>query len=385
MRSLFDLLATPDGRRFLAENGLLTDIDDFRARLNPPICDDLNTLIGLPRSSRLVHIGQQVCSDYAAWTLTKFTAGAQLGRYGDVQPVALWHDTYQAVSERYGMRVVVPSGSKQLGIWFAPRAVGHREPRFIPVGRPAVEEVLKRLGAWVTSRMQDRPKDERTAARSRLEALAEAVLAEDLATLGSTNAAFAGFLLAGRLGERLPSTMLSTMLDEGVLTSSVNAYLENIDDVIAVFNEAVAELSSQDVDPQVRPLDADYLPLHFSCPQDGSRLRLTHDRTGGHFGVATCGCGTSYRFDLGRTTMSLGELATVGRWSLDVSLPIHHNDQASGWIVGRSTALYGLVLNAVTERVLGGRPIPGWIPPDLTSGPRPGSQSDSLLVAYLTS
>ena len=154
--------------------------------------------------------------------------------------------------------------------------------------------------------------------------------------------------------------------------------------MIAVFNEAVAELVALDIDPQVRPVDEDYLPLHYSCPTDGSRLRLTHDRSDGHHGVATCRCGTTYRFDLGRSTLGLGELATTGRWSPDVSLPVHHNDQASGWIVGRSTALYGLVFNAVVEKVMGGRPIPAWIPPELSSGPAAGeSDAPTLLLEYL--
>jgi hypothetical protein len=181
----------------------------------------------------------------------------------------------------------------------------------------------------------------------------------------------------------LPAVTLSALMDRNILTASLDAYLERLDDVIAVFNEAVEELIALDIDPQVKPLEDDHLPLHYSCPKDGTRLRLTHDRSDGSAAVATCRCGVAYRFDLGRSTPGLGELAGTGRWSPDVSLPVHHNDQAGGWIVGRSTALYGLVLNSVIERVLGGRPIPGWIPPELSSGPRPGSEPPTLLVEYL--
>lgn len=384
MRSLFELLDDAGGRRFLADNDLLTDEQDFVSRLESPIEGSLNELVGLPEGSSLVHIGQQVCSDYAPWTLSKFTAGARLEDDTDAVPVIIWHDTYQADAERYGMRLVLPAGSKQLGIWLAPRSLGHHEPRFIPVGRPAVEEALKQLRAWVTNTVQSRPKPERTAARLRMDKLAEATLAGNLETLSSTNATIAGFLMEQRLGVAIASTSISSMLEHGVLTHSLDKYLACLDDVIAVFNETVAALTAQDIDPQVRPLNPDYLPLHFSCPQDGQRLRLAHEIDGGHFAVATCPCGTTYRFHLGATTPSLGELAETGRWSADVSLPVHHNDCSSGWIVGRSTALYGLVLNAVIARVLGGRPIPGWIPPDLMTGPQPGSPADSLLVEYLT-
>jgi hypothetical protein len=290
---------------------------------------------------------------------------------------------YQADSERYGMRLVLPAGTKQRGIWLAPRSTGAAEPRFIAVDRPAVEQALRELGGWVSHSVQERPRPERQAAQARMAALAAAVLAGKLDTLGQVAGEFAGFLLARRLGVDLPRVFLSSLVDGGVLTEPLNTFLERLDDVRAVFNEAVADLVAREIDPQVRPLPEDYLPLHFSCPEDGARLRLTHDRSSGHHAVGACRCGTAYRFDLGSDPMSLGELAATRRWSPDVSLPVHHNDQASGWIVGRSTALYGLVLNAVVAKVLGGRPIPGWIPPQLMSGPRPGSTAPSLLVDYL--
>jgi hypothetical protein len=41
------------------------------------------------------------------------------------------------------------------------------------------------------------------------------------------------------------------------------------------------------------------------------------------------------------------------------------------------------VLNDVIEKVMGSRPIPGWIPPELLTGPRPGDSESTLLVDYL--
>ena len=383
MRTLVDLLATDDGRGYLADRGLFTDVDEFRSSLRPPVSDALTEVVGLPPGARLVHIGQQVCADYAPWTLAKFVAGAELAAHDDAVPVVLWHDMYSAEAERYGMRLVLPTGSKLRGIWFAPRAVGGREPRFIPVTPASLDEALRELAAWVEQSVKDRSKPDRTSARARMSALGDAVRSAEPGTLADVDGVLAAFLLRQRVGVDLPGVTLSELVDSGVLTASLDLYLERFDDVIAVFNEAVAELVALDIDPQVRPVDEDYLPLHYSCPTDGSRLRLTHDRSDGHHGVATCRCGTTYRFDLGRSTLGLGELATTGRWSPDVSLPVHHNDQASGWIVGRSTALYGLVFNAVVEKVMGGRPIPAWIPPQLSSAPQPGSPAPTLLLEYL--
>jgi hypothetical protein len=50
---------------------------------------------------------------------------------------------------------------------------------------------------------------------------------------------------------------------------------------------------------------------------------------------------------------------------VDVTLPAYLNDHFSGAVVGRSSALYGLVLNATLEKVLRRHPIPVLIPPEL--------------------
>ncbi len=386
MRSLTDLLETAAGREFLTERGMHSDATTFHDQLRPPLNDDLNTLLGLPPGSRLVHIGQQVCVDYHPATASKFAAAGELMATGEVSPVVLWHDAFAADSERYGMRMVLPSGSKNVGVWLAPRRQGAGEPRFIEVAPDAVEQALEAVRKWVTHRVQEQPKSRRQDSLTRMDRLADAVRAADIATLGQANATFAGFLLREHLGVDLPSTALSTMLAAGQLTPSLNTYLAALDQVVAVFNETVADLVANDIDPQVAPLGDDYLPLRYSCPGDGARLVLRHDRErDDHFATATCRCGATYRFHLGIGTMSLGELEDTGRWSPDVSLPIHHREVASGWIVGRSTALYGLVMNEVIERVLADRPIPGFIPPDLLEDAAPDPPGVSLLVDYLTS
>jgi hypothetical protein len=100
------------------------------------------------------------------------------------------------------------------------------------------------------------------------------------------------------------------------------------------------------------------------------------------FAVATCRCGQNYAFHLGSGRAMLAELAATGRWSIDVSMPVHHNDLASGWIVGRSTALYGLVFNEVLSRVLGRTPIPMLAPAELADG---HEGTETLLVRHLLS
>jgi hypothetical protein len=160
-----------------------------------------------------------------------------------------------------------------------------------------------------------------------------------------------------------------------MLVASVEEYLTRIDEVVEVFNAAVARLVADDVDPQVRPLRADYLPRRYSCPRDGTRLRLDRGCARSRPAAAERANG----FELGDPPR-LDELRATGRWSIDVSMPVHHNDLASGWVGGRSTALYGIVFNEVLTKVLGRRPLPVLVPARL---PLEGVAEETLLVGYL--
>src|ERR687891_95790 len=96
-----------------------------------------------------------------------------------------------------------------------------------------------------------------------------------------------------------------------------------------------------------------------------------------------CACGAFYRFHLGSRSLSVGEVAATGRWSTDVTLPIYLNDLASGIVAGRSSAMYGMVLNEVLEKVLGRRPVPMLLPPDLPGVLAARDETKSLLQRYV--
>jgi hypothetical protein len=139
-----------------------------------------------------------------------------------------------------------------------------------------------------------------------------------------------------------------------------------------------------DVNPQVAVLPDDYLPLYYSCDADDRRLRLRHDVTGTeHFAAGTCTCGADYRFPLGGGPLSAEAVTRTDRWSPDVCVTLLQNDLVSGVVAGKSSAMYGLVLNEVLTRVLGREPVPVLVPADL--GAAPGSEpTPSLLYQYLT-
>lgn len=378
-RDLQGLLADDEGRAFLAARGMYTDPGEFLAALKPPERPELTAELGLASDALLVFVGQQACADYHPAVAAKFGTAMELRRWG-VEPVALWHDIDRVESERYGMRFVLPTGREGRGLWLAPRSLGAREARFVPVEQERLEQVFADVHRWVAASRRDGRADR----LARVDALADAVLSRPAENLGVANVALAEVLLREQLGVELPSRRLSELLQAGLYLRSMNLYLAALDDVIRVFNEALEELHANEVDVRLRPLTQDYLPLFVSCENCATRSRLRHVRSGpDHFAEAACRCGHEHRYHLGVDTPSLGDLEGSDRWSPDVSLAVHHNALASGCVVGRSSALYGLVFNQVVERALGMDPIPGLVPLDLRAEEQ-GPDGESLMVEYLT-
>lgn len=380
MRALSDLMGTDDGLALLEERGVMTDPAAFAARLRPPADPGLGDRLGVASERPLVYVGQQVCADIGLGTAAKYRALRDLVAEHDVAPAVLWHDMDSARSERFGARIVVPGEKKTRGIWLVPRATVERsdvEPRFVPVERERLEAAFDALEEWAVG---VRPGDVQ-AARSDVGRLRREVLDGEPETLGAVTRSLATALLRDALDLEAPSASASEMVEAGMLVGAIEEYIAARAEVVAVFNEVVESLGADGIDPQVRPLADDYLPLRFSCPDCATRLRLGAEVDGSALAAtATCRCERRCSFDLGRAgEPSLDALCETGRWSPDVSMPVHHNDLASGWVGGRSTALYGLVFNEVLRRVLDREPVP-----ILAAAGDRGDPDETLLVRLLS-
>lgn len=382
MRSLADLLASADGRQLLESRGAVLDEASFVGELRPPFRPGLGALVGLDSAKLPVYTAHQLLADYQPSVLSKITAAATLGRrYPQVAAVLVWLDLDRAGADKGAAAIQLFGRGGNLQIRLAPRRHDDKEIRFVPVDRGELEAGLRRMRAWA--------RQHGAAVAARFSSLEEAALEANPVTLAELNVAVTSFLLQQQLQVQAPSVLVSELMARGLLTDAVEEVVNRIDDVITVFNAAVDGLVAADVDPQVRPLRPGYLPLHYSCDRDDRRCSLVHDRQGDdHFAATTCVCGTTYRFHLGTTTLSIGELAATNRWSTDVTLPLYLGALTSGLVAGRSSALYGFVLNEVSEKVLGRRPVPMLIPQDLgavlagDSG-TPGAHGNSLLAQYL--
>lgn len=372
MRSLVQLLGSEEGRDFLAGRGIFDDRTRFRERLRGPAKPELASLAGSDPGEPVVVAAHQVQCDYPRSVTAKVRALRDLASTDGLVPTTLWLDMDRMGSNKLSNTITWPVGD--VGIRLAPKRFRELEPRFVPVEQAQLEKVV----AWLSDRAEPEHND-------RVERLGTALLAGEPRTLAEASHALTRFLLHEHLGFAPPSFLVSELAGRGLLTPALDAMIGRIDDVIAVFNAAIEELAGADVDPQVRPLRPDYLPLRFSCPRDGTRGPLVHERQGtDHFAAFACRCGVERRFHLGAGTPSLSEVAGSGRWSTDVTLPVSFNHLVSGHVVGRSSALYGLVLNRVIEKVLGGTTVPMLVPPDLPEVLAADGAPDSLVYDCLT-
>jgi hypothetical protein len=382
MRGLVDLLESADGRQLLESRGVFDDPPSFAEALEPPARPGMIRHLGLEAGTTLVYVGQQVQPDYPGSVTAKFRAARDLSPFSGVEPLILWLDTDRAGAHKGQAAITWPGpGRITRTTRLAPRRWKELEVRFVPVSEDDLRSAFAEMARWI----RELPRAGRARAEERRAALAHHVLGTRPQTLAVANRTLASFLLRGSLSFAPRSEFASDLLAPGLVSDAVAEVIARIDDFIAVFNHAVEGLAAQDVDPMVKPLPDDYLPVHYSCPQDGLRRRLVHERRGAdHFAVNVCPCGKEYRFHMGAGAAALGELGETDRWSPDVTLPVYVNGLVGGMVVGRSSALYGLVLNEVVAKVLGERPVPMLVPADLTQVLAAPSHPDSLLFDYLT-
>ena len=379
--SLNDLLNSSEGLRFLESKGVVVDRKEFEAQLRSPITSRLCELLDV-QDTKPVHSGQEIYIDYPRSVLSKLLVLHELEQEPDVFPFFLWVDTDRCGSDQFSVRIVWPLHGQKDVIRISPKALDAMESRFVAIDSSVLKKAIDRLGVCLS---QASAKGKRKAqSKSKYDELRTLFLQPNAQTLSEFNHQVTYFLLNNKLGINPRPVILSNLIHRGILTDEVNVFMNHLDDIVKVFNESVQSLVQKGIDPHIKPLNAQYLPLHFSCPADNRRLRLEHVITGkGHFATATCKCGVNYSFYLGERTLSMDELAATKRWSPDVCLPIFLNDVVSGWVAGRSSALYSMVFHDVLRKVLNKTPVPILVPQSLSRRESTPDLFDSLIYSYL--
>jgi hypothetical protein len=382
--TLAELAASERGTALLGGEGVFLDRRAFLGAISPPARDGLARLSQPSgsddgRARPIVYMGQQLSVDYGASVFAKLSLLSELEAAHDLHGCALWVDVDRAGSDKRMAVISWPRGDGRVGVSLAPPGSKDREPRFISIEKRELFRALDRLRTYLGEAGVGRRGLDRFAH------LRDVVLRHSTGTLADLSAQVTDLLLA-EYGIRLARVRLSSLLEERDLTEQVEACLNALPRVIEIFNGAVFDLRERGIDPLLHPLADDYLPLRISCKSDATRLPLRRrDGPSGVYAVATCSCGATYRFRLGRRELSLDEIVQTHRWSPDVLLPTLVNDLASGVVAGKSSAIYGMVLNRVLREALHKEPIPMLVPEALASRAPDGTHlvADSLMVSYL--
>jgi hypothetical protein len=384
MGVLAELTGSERGTALLRNEGVFLERHCFLEAIRIPARGALRRLSGPSgggdsRARPIVYTGQQLCVDYGASVFAKLAVLSELQTDHDLRGCALWVDVDRAGSDKRMTVISWPRRGGRAGVSLAPPGNKNREPRFIAIEKPELLRALDRLRTYLgEAGVGYRGLD-------RYAQLREILAESPPSTLADLSAEITDQVLS-EYGIRLTPLRLSRLLDERDLTEQVEACLNRLPRVIEVFNRAVSDLRELGIDPLLRPLGDDYLPLRIACASDATRLPLRRrDGVGGAYALATCRCGASYRFLLGRGDLSLSQIAQTHRWSPDVLLPTFLNDLASGVVAGKSSAIYGMVLNRVLREALDKDPIPIFVPESLTSRDADGPRlvADSLMVSYL--
>ena len=361
MRQLKDLMACGEGVAFLADRDMFVCQADFAARLQAPANGALTDYFAAP-TGKPVYALQQIYTDCTPSMLDRMALLRELERHPPCFPFFLWIDTDLAGSDPLMLRMLWTVFGKPVSLRLCPAANDVRELRFIPVDPAAVQEGLARLEVYVSQSVTGRKKVARARIRERLEALRVVLLPDPPGAHSDLNYRLSRFLLDNQAGLNPHSVRVSELL--ALLAPPVNDFINRLDDTIRVFNATAEALRSQSIEPHVKPLAPDYLPLHVSCRDCRRRLRLRRQTQGvDQFAAARCRCGEVYRFHLGGGRLSIDALVDGADWSPDVSLTLFLNDLVSGYVAGASSgAYYGLVMAEVLEQVFGRRRVPILLP-----------------------
>jgi hypothetical protein len=379
MQILADLLNSSDGLNFLETKGVFKNQNKFIDQLKPPIRSDLADQFGV-QDKKLICSGQQIYVDYHQSVVGKIEVLREMRSNEDLFPFFLWVDTDRSGSDNLITKFAWPGPSKKGAITILPPGANEVEERFVKIDSAQLSTAMARFETHL--RQSNKNVDGAKNKYLELRAFFENGHTQ---TLSVFNLRLTNFLLTQVLGYSPRSIMLSDQLNKTYILDAVNLLLNHVNDIVKVFNEARQTLIQEGVDPQVRFLEDDYLPLFFSCEADNRRLRLRHITNGNeHFADCTCKCGREYQFHLGKDTLSITEIAQTDRWSPDVCFPIFFNDLVSGYVAGKSSAIYLIILNEVLWKVLKKKPVPILVPESLGVNGIETTQVDSLIYRYFT-
>ncbi len=366
MQTLAALLSDPRGADLLAGHGVFSAPEPFLAALRPAM-GPKGASGSLP-----VYLHQQPAPDFGAGVVAKIAALIDLSQRsgGRVMPHLVAIDTDRAASSRGATRLVLDDDGPRPQVFpLTPPGSKYLEFRHIRTDPAQLAGVVGRLAAHLA-------RHGTPAQQARLQCIAPHIAPEEAGKgagvdYGRLAAGIGAFLIGAQFGTVPEISFSSALQDHPVARRALVGVLGGLDGFVAAVNDQIAAHHALGLGTAIGPLPPDYLPLFYSCPVTGERMRLHRRREGGVvMAEALSRHGRSYRFSLGRGD-EIDALAATGRWSVDVMLPVLLADMFSGLVVGRSSALYGMVMQAGLRKAFGTSICPMLVPPAL-AGWQPG-------------
>ncbi|MFN3231276.1 MAG: hypothetical protein ACE363_03835 [Alphaproteobacteria bacterium] len=368
MRDLVTLQSSPAGRRLLDKDQIYCDPELF--------LNHLQSARSHPNDEqRPVYTHQQIYLDYKSSVVAKVLALRNLQRRtAAIKADFIWIDTDRAASDKLAMRLYLPGEHGMVPVRLAPSGCDGAETRFIQMDPARLNEAIRRMEVIIRQMPGDME-----AKRTRFDRFKDGLRMDG--TLADLGRSIADLLFTEALAFQPRPVAVSTLIVSGDLIPVLERILNRQREFVETVNTRIKDLQALDVAPQLKPLADDYLPLFITCPDDGSRLRLHLQRDGkDHHAVAYHRSGRRSCYELGRSTLTIATLERDARWSPDVTLPLLINDNYSGMVAGKSSALYMLIFNEVMRTVLDMVPIPILVP---STWHVFSTNPDSLFCAYL--
>jgi hypothetical protein len=361
LKNLADLLSSASGRRLLSEHNIHVSCDEFLTTLKTPK-DSAPHMLGRRSGALPVYVHQQPSPDFSQSVVAKFRLLNNLRLMGGdhVEPWYVAIDTDRAASSKSPTRIAWHrAGRTEHTFRLTSPHSKYLEFRNIPVDLDRLRDSWQRIHTQVHRGCP--PEMEQ-----RLEEVGPHFFPARTTSYGEFSAGLGCFLLKRTLGETTNLLTLSNLQKLPAVTNSICRLLSRRQSFISAYNRKLAVLQSLGFDPGLRLLPPDYLPFFYSCPVDGERMRLSVQRTGLSWAAqGTSRAGRTYRFSLDDGS-NINTLMETGRVSLDITLPVHLSSLFSGLVVGKSSALYCMIMKSAAEESLDEQLCPMIIPTALT-------------------
>jgi hypothetical protein len=300
----------------------------------------------------------------------------------EIFPFFLWIDTDRAGADKIISRIYWPLFKNIQSIPICPNAMKDIEIRFVDLDPLHLENAIEKVGTYLVQSVNGTRK--RKDALERYREFKGRWATKEKQVMSQFNHRVISYVLEVCANLSPVPLFVSHLIEDDRFIKEIEEVLSNIEAVIREINQAISRLQEMGIDPVMKPLSEDYLPLNYSCPGCLRRIRLRQIlKKGECYAGAKCRCGQAYRFSIGRKSNSIASLVETKRWSPDVSLAMVMNNFVSGFIAGQSSGVYfGLLMKNALEKVMARARVPVLL--SIPNMQEQNKQDQGLIYRYLT-